>query len=874
MLKSKIWLLLYSFIAFCFVPASVYAIITHDSMLIFAVSGAGMGDERGMEATLTITIEPGTGRVWSGGDPLVGTATQEAERTAVKVAANYFKDINKYDYKFDINSSASLVEGPSAGAAMALLLISMLQDKKLPDYVSITGTIEEDGSVGAVGGVFEKAKKAADSGIKIFMVPLGETTVVSREGDSTKIINLPSYAEKEWGMKVVEVADIDDALKYAYMRPEEIDVNALPLKKEPPFEPEPLPEEPALKNMKELAEKYYSMAEKKLEEASIALENTKIREPGVVSQLLDVLTNSHNMMENAKVLLERNYLYSAANYAFVAYINASFVEDLSNNPSLLEMDTFWLEERLDELENKINELEEQMNVLVERDKLEWLVGAKQRLSWAKHTVEEIKKNLTNTGITIQINNGNITTGTTIFDNLQDYEFAYGWYLIALDFFRIASKDTKLYNIEDYLKQETADAIVEASNALASINGEEKSDIERRVDGAKTAFSMGWYDAALVDAKSAIGLTDAETAVKGMNLNTLLNKIDTELKTLKKKIENSGNIHIWARLFLDHANYFYQKALDYNSKGKSSKALENARISFRLVNMTWGMFKGMEMVYQEFEKLPLEETNKRPVLPVETPVATPQVGGEITEKTPTQQESTDKKQMPLQPYKINQLFIGMLVVLLIMLTIAIIIVVLLIIKSRQAGETQYTGALSKRMDEIHKLSTSADKAFMRGKMSEQQYKELSQKYSEELARLHKEIKERSSHLVQLEKLRAELNALQHSLDVLKAHYQAGEITKEDFENAIAETTRKIKKIKSEITEEEQLIEAENKEIERLKRHTGYATSKDKAGKKSRKKHKSSTKKASQTEAPRKKKKTSEASQSTQDESAKTQQLPSP
>ena len=42
---------------------------------------------------------------------------------------------------------------------MGLLTVSCLTDAKLPEYVSATGTLDNDGYVGAVGGVFAKAKK-------------------------------------------------------------------------------------------------------------------------------------------------------------------------------------------------------------------------------------------------------------------------------------------------------------------------------------------------------------------------------------------------------------------------------------------------------------------------------------------------------------------------------------------------------------------------------------------------------------------------------------------------------------------------------------------------------------------------------------------
>ena len=100
-----------------------FAVIAHGEMKIYAVTTEGTG----LSADLVIDLEPGTGKVWTDVEPLVGTTTQGAAKTAVNVAKNYSTEAGNYDYKFDIISNASLVEGPSAGAAMTLLTISLLK---------------------------------------------------------------------------------------------------------------------------------------------------------------------------------------------------------------------------------------------------------------------------------------------------------------------------------------------------------------------------------------------------------------------------------------------------------------------------------------------------------------------------------------------------------------------------------------------------------------------------------------------------------------------------------------------------------------------------------------------------------------------------
>jgi len=146
------------------------AVIESDSLKVFAVTDQG----NAMVSELILTIKPGTGMIWTDIEPFVGTSTQSTAKIAVETARDYSNAVEKYDYFFDIKSDASLVEGPSAGAAMALLVISMLQDKVIPEEVALTGTITAEGGVGSVGGVFEKSKEAAKVGIKLFMIPPGD----------------------------------------------------------------------------------------------------------------------------------------------------------------------------------------------------------------------------------------------------------------------------------------------------------------------------------------------------------------------------------------------------------------------------------------------------------------------------------------------------------------------------------------------------------------------------------------------------------------------------------------------------------------------------------------------------------------------------
>jgi uncharacterized protein len=81
------------------------------------------------------------------------------------------EDPSRYEFSFDV---AGRIDGPSAGALMtAAVLAGYLGDEVNPD-VTMTGTINPDGTVGPVGGIPHKIEGAAARGKKVVLVPGGQ----------------------------------------------------------------------------------------------------------------------------------------------------------------------------------------------------------------------------------------------------------------------------------------------------------------------------------------------------------------------------------------------------------------------------------------------------------------------------------------------------------------------------------------------------------------------------------------------------------------------------------------------------------------------------------------------------------------------------
>jgi len=108
--------------------------------------------------------------------PRVGIDLQSSAETAYKVAGELCRFNTQTHDLFIVvvaNFTVDVVDGPSAGAAITVLVAAIMMGWSLNSSVIMTGTIEPDGTIGKVGGIVEKAIAAAQAGAKLFIVPKG-----------------------------------------------------------------------------------------------------------------------------------------------------------------------------------------------------------------------------------------------------------------------------------------------------------------------------------------------------------------------------------------------------------------------------------------------------------------------------------------------------------------------------------------------------------------------------------------------------------------------------------------------------------------------------------------------------------------------------
>ena len=111
-------------------------------------------------------------------------------------------DTRTVSLPFEVNISTSDIGGPSAGLAFTLALLDELTTGNLmgTSRVVATGTISEDGSVGAIGALEQKAVAVRDAGADLFIVPAGQSADEMKRarqaaGSSVEIVQVTTLEE-------------------------------------------------------------------------------------------------------------------------------------------------------------------------------------------------------------------------------------------------------------------------------------------------------------------------------------------------------------------------------------------------------------------------------------------------------------------------------------------------------------------------------------------------------------------------------------------------------------------------------------------------------------------------------------------------------
>jgi ATP-dependent Lon protease len=146
---------------------------------------------------------PGSGKLILTGQ--LGDVMKESAQAALTLAKGYLGDaLEKADIHVHVPAGATPKDGPSAGVAMYLSLVSLLTGKPVRHDVAMTGEISLRGLVLPIGGVKEKTLAALRAGIRTVMLP---------KKNEKDLEDVPAEARAK--LQFVFLERVDDAVRTA-----------------------------------------------------------------------------------------------------------------------------------------------------------------------------------------------------------------------------------------------------------------------------------------------------------------------------------------------------------------------------------------------------------------------------------------------------------------------------------------------------------------------------------------------------------------------------------------------------------------------------------------------------------------------------------
>jgi uncharacterized protein len=181
--------------------------------------------EVGVLTNLTVWVTNGTGHVFVDTAPFTQVDMQGSARLSSMVACDITSiDPETRDFFYVLHTDSPVIGGPSAGAAMTVATVAALMNWTIDPGVVMTGMINPDCSIGAVGGISAKLNASAEKGAHTFLIPAGQGNVtlteriIEQNGSLVTVeehsvtIDMISLGEVQ-GIRVMEIDDLRDAIR-------------------------------------------------------------------------------------------------------------------------------------------------------------------------------------------------------------------------------------------------------------------------------------------------------------------------------------------------------------------------------------------------------------------------------------------------------------------------------------------------------------------------------------------------------------------------------------------------------------------------------------------------------------------------------------
>jgi ATP-dependent Lon protease len=176
---------------------------------IGVINGLAWSAVGGSVLMIQTSLIAGRGKIISTGS--LGNVMEESTKVAFTCIKSMAKErgfrldmLKDKDIHVHFPAGATPKDGPSAGCAIALSILSVLLNIPISSAIAITGEISLNGESWPIGGLKEKLLAAHRSGVKTVLIP---------ESNRGNVIDIPQNVLDE--LKIVYISHLDDALRHA-----------------------------------------------------------------------------------------------------------------------------------------------------------------------------------------------------------------------------------------------------------------------------------------------------------------------------------------------------------------------------------------------------------------------------------------------------------------------------------------------------------------------------------------------------------------------------------------------------------------------------------------------------------------------------------
>ena len=493
---------------------------------------AVVSENKGGIFVLQVEVKPGSGAVYTSINPRIGFSTQDSEQKAVEYAVeNSGVGKNECDFFFSMTGDfgSNKIDGPSAGGAMSIAVKAALTNRSIREDVVMTGTISQDGDVGTVGGIIEKAVAARDSGAKYMLVPkmmLHEALLLSTVSSQN-------------GFQAIEVTNFSAAERILFSdHSENFSSDFIPKSDGMPLN---------------LTEQQYNSDTARFSIVATRLVNDLDEQ---VKSTLSASKNNTNSVASEKYFsseiskykkqISMGYPFTAANAAFLLSVDAEYLKvsesDLDINGSI----------------SVVSDCISSLSVPKKtKENLPWAIGADLRRIWAENKLND----------TISAR-----SDTEVYSTLRNLLLSYGWCGISREL-AMQADDIGGEEVNEFSLSTLADEkLSEADAALTSsdfLNGDAYDHLQNGLN----AYDRGNFGAAIYEATYALSMQAVADEAEGSNISSMVERLaDEKRESVWGKIYNGQGLYLNAAAKEGLASpgdayriLSYSKALDASSR---------------------------------------------------------------------------------------------------------------------------------------------------------------------------------------------------------------------------------------------------------------------------------------------------------------------